>query len=149
MSVNEITGRQRRNPTSDIATVVRGICKVDRHLNVHKLLRRKTQPVNVTSSNLVIGVEIIDLGVQVGNLQRYEIRPRIDGEVRESRECEVCRVGHKLRRDGTVKVARRSREWCILVDREPRDPRDEEDEKNSDAKQSTLVSQGKRENANA
>jgi len=70
----------------DIATVVCNIGKVDWYLDVHKLLRRKAQSVHVAGANLVVGVEIIDLGVQVGNLQWDEVRSRIDFHLRESRE---------------------------------------------------------------
>lgn len=127
--------------TCNVATVLRNIRKVKWHLKVHKLLRRKTQPVKVAVRDLVIGIKIKDEGVQVGNLQGDEVGSRIDQQVRISGEREVCGGCYEFYRDGTIEVACRRREWCILVDRERGHTRDEENEKDSNAKQLIMVSQ--------
>ena len=81
----------RKRLTSDITAVIRSIRKVHRHLDVRELFRRKGIIKEITVPHLVGSLKVIDAGVQVGELQRYEIRSRIDLQFRKSRECEVCR----------------------------------------------------------
>jgi hypothetical protein len=99
--------QRRRNLTCDIATIVRNIRKVHGHLKLHKLFRRETQSVQVAVPNLVIGVEVKYLGVQVGDLQRYEVGPCIDLQFRKSREREVCGGDQKPCWNGAVEVTGR------------------------------------------
>jgi len=81
----------RKRLTSDVAAVIRSIRKVHRYLDVRELFRRKGVIKEITMPHLVGSLEVVDAGIQVGELQRYEIRSRIDLQFRKSRECEVCR----------------------------------------------------------
>ena len=65
-------------------------------MEVHKLLGWKTQSVHVAVPDFIISVEIEDLGVQVGDLERDEIRSGIDLKVGVSRKREVRGGGHEL-----------------------------------------------------
>jgi hypothetical protein len=72
--------------TSDITAIIRSVRKVHRYLNVRELFRRKGNIKHITVPHPEVGLEVMDAGIQVGELQRYEIRSRVDLQFRKSRE---------------------------------------------------------------
>ena len=101
----------KKKLTSDVTAVIRSIRKIHRHLDVRELFRRKGVIIEIAIPHLVGSLKVIDAGIQVVELQRYEIRSRIDLQFRKSRECEVCRETQEPSWDGGVPVTGRWRQW--------------------------------------
>lgn len=72
--------------TSDITAIIRNIREVYWYLKVRELLRRNGQIKHIAIPDLVVGLKIEDEGIQVVELQRDEVRSRIDLQFRKSGE---------------------------------------------------------------
>jgi len=89
-----------------IAIVSRHIRKVERHLNICKLLCGELGAVHVTRCDDMEGAKVVHLRIQVLKNKRQEVRGGVDLELDIRREGEVGRSAAKLCRDGLVKPAR-------------------------------------------
>lgn len=68
-----ITEEGEKRLTCDITAIIRRIRKVHRHLKVRDHLRGKTDSIHIAIPDLGGGLKVKDLGVQVGELDRYEV----------------------------------------------------------------------------
>lgn len=77
---------EKKELTREITTVIRHIRKVYRKLKFRELLRRKGDSKHGTIPDPDRGLEVVYEGVQVSELQRYEVRSSIDLQFRKSGE---------------------------------------------------------------
>lgn len=118
-------------PTCRICVVCRYICEVQRDLNCCERLRRYGCRSQHAGGYLSSGIEVKNLCVDLVELQRQVIRPSVDLDISESRECEICGKAWELGRNGGIERSSGCYERSVGVEFESGHSRNRENEDDS------------------
>lgn len=123
--------KRTSEPTCRICVVCRYICEVQRDLNYCERLRRYGCRSQHAGGYLSSGIEVKNLCVDLVELQRQVIRPSVDLDISESRECEICGKAWELGRNGGIERSSGCYERSVGVEFEPGHSRNRENEDDS------------------